>query len=369
MTTSVWDVSLRFCSGLVVLLSLIACSDGSDGAGTANVTTGVSMEENGISIDVGEITFSDKRTCTVIGSNITSKDGFGFLGLSAYHCFQKGFQCNAEKITWRSGGETTCEGAIDGNGRGQGDFALIKLKAPPPKLTRYEFPKGLGIGNALFLMGPVANRDAANCKVVDILAEPFRVQHNCGAGSSSGLSGAPLFRVEGNAKKLIGIHVNQSGNTLEATLWPVDFLRSYLANGARSAIVGRRADAEYTQCQEGFFKFLQGQGVAGTPYSSGFVRAAKAHLARNKDAFSKYLKTDLVPFHLRISGRCEELAAGEPLGTGLVTKGDQCKRGREDESCDVDCCDGVNFSPLEGSEEGCKLFKENRERASKQVCG
>jgi len=103
---------------------------------------------------------------------------------------------------------------------------------------------------------------------------PFlnRIVQNCAPDGSSGLSGAPLFRLEGQAKKLVGSHVNHTGSTREATLWPGDFLAKYLAT----------------------------KGVAQTPYSEGFMAAAKKHIKLNLRTLHEYLKSEWVPFHLRI---------------------------------------------------------------------
>lgn len=339
---------------------LVGCSpdEGGKAEGTRNTPT--AEVHKFVELDVGEISFADKSVCSVIGTKLAAKEGGGFLGLTAYHCFDKGFLCNKEPIKWRNGGTSTCTGAITGKGKGQGDFAIIRLDKGPDAPIRYEFPKGLGIGNKLVILGPNKDEVHTQCEVKNIVGDPYRVIHDCAKGVSAGLSGAPLFRLEGTEKKLVGIHVNHSAETSEASLWPTDFIAEYMASGPRITSYSRAENDAYTQCQETFFEYLGTKGVSQTPYSDGFLAAARNHLKINPGAFQEYLTSEFVPFHLRITGICEKLASGDVLGEGLLKKDDACENGYADESCWKDCCDGnsvrANVSAM--NREGCSIYYE-----------
>jgi len=335
---------------LCAVLAPAGCSGSTagDGAETEDAPSAPgTVADPYVELDVGKIELSGGGTCTIIGTRLPAKGALGgFLSATAYHCFEKTFACNKDVITWASGGTSICTEAIVGKGRGEGDFALLRIDKGPEKVTRYAFPQGLGVGDPLALLGPTG-AFYTGCTVKARESSPSRVVHDCAQGQSPGLSGAPLLRVEESAKKLIGIHVNHSADKLEATLWPVDFLKQYLAGNAPGASAARAADSQYKDCQTTFFKYLQSKGVSGTPYSDGFLQGATAYLKRTPGAFKDYLKTDFVPFHLGISigglpGVCETLAAGDPLGAGLIDAADACEDGTPDESCWMNCCDGTN---------------------------
>ena len=120
--------------------------------------------------------------------------------------------------------------------------------------------------------------------------------------------------------------------------------------------------------------------MSGTVYSDGFMRGATDYLRRTPGAFKDYLKTDFVPLPLRISvtpgepGVCEKLAAGNPLGTGLIDAGDACVKGYASESCWMDCCDGnsVKTNIVDANKKGCSLYFEDNgggEQACKALPG
>jgi hypothetical protein len=344
-------------AALGVGLGACAAQDGAKAEGTGSAET--SPLARFLELDVGEITFADKSVCSVIGTQMAAKEGGGFLAITAYHCFAKGFQCRGEPITWRKGGTSTCTGAITGKGRGAGDVALIRLDKGPTKVTRHDFPKGLGIGNALVLVGPKS--DFAGCKVLDIVGDPYRIVHDCAKDVSSGLSGAPLFRIEGTEKKLIGIHVNHATDSLEATLWPVELLQDHFAGNVAGASLARAADAYTSECRAAFFDYLRANGVAAQTYDRGFMARANAHLEKNPKTFENFLASESVPFHLRAI--CRKRGAGVPAGSGLLKKDDACLKGYASETCWKDCCTGttVKVDIADGNKPGCSLYFEDNQ--------